>query len=140
MNLESLKVADVITEPKLHFDVQLAIKPNISIPRGSTVVLGTRLAGGGFIDVRPPEESQGILSNEERLELEPAVDVQNVLESVNALVVDLKISSHAGNLLKIQNRVLKNVSKMSTSSWPKFKIFSPIQTIILHVDEDHSRY
>ena len=58
--------------------------------------LGTRLAGGGFIDVRPPETSQGILSPEEKLELQPVVDVQNVLESVNQLVVDLqKISAHA---------------------------------------------
>ena len=94
--LGTVESIEVITEPNLHFDVQLAIKPNISIPRGSSVVLGTRLAGGGFIDVRPPDSSQGLLSPDEKLELQPAVDVQNVLESVNQLVVDLQnISSHA---------------------------------------------
>ena len=128
---------DVITEPKLHFDVQLAIKSNISIPRGSNVVLGTRLAGGAFIDVRPPEESQGVLSTDEKLELQPAVDVQNLLESVNGLVVDLqKISSHARHFVEDPEQgVEKRLKDVDVILAQIQNILTDTNNTILHVDE-----
>jgi ABC-type transporter Mla subunit MlaD len=87
---------EVETKPTLKFDVLLAIRPEIPIPSGSRVVLGTRLAGGAVIDIRPPQEPSFAITTEEHLVLTPVADVQELLETVALVLEDVQVITARG--------------------------------------------
>jgi phospholipid/cholesterol/gamma-HCH transport system substrate-binding protein len=80
---------EVFTKPELHFSFELSIRKDIPIPKGSKAVLATRLAGGGVIDIRAPEDPGPPMSTDEHLVLEPPTDVQNLIETAGIMMEDL---------------------------------------------------
>lgn len=92
------KVSSIIVElePALHFEVELSLQPDIPIPKDSKVLLGSRLAGGGIIDIQPPKEMRELLQEEEHLVLTPATDVQDLLETAEIILKDIEVMTSRG--------------------------------------------
>jgi ABC-type transporter Mla subunit MlaD len=95
-NIGSVGNIEVFTEPDLHFEVALALRPEIPIPSGSIVLLGSRLAGGGIIDVQPPEEPSFPLEVGSHLTLTPVTDVQELLETAELVLKDIQVITAKG--------------------------------------------
>lgn len=83
-------------EPSLHFEVELSLQPDIPIPQDSKVLLGSRLAGGGIIDIQPPKEMGALLEEKEHLVLTPATDVQDLLETAEVILKDIEVMTRRG--------------------------------------------
>ena len=86
----------VFTDPELHFEVALEVRPDIPIPSESTVVLGSRLAGGGIINIHPPDKPTTPIAPETHLEVTPATDVQELLETVELVLEDVQVITKRG--------------------------------------------
>ncbi len=87
---------DVLYEPSLRFEVEMSVKPEIPIPLGVTPQMGTRLAGGGLINLVPPTEIDGFLDQNARLTLMPSTDIQSLLDSADSILKDLAIVTQRG--------------------------------------------
>lgn len=92
------KVSNIVVglEPSLHFEVELSLQPDIPIPKASKVLLGSRLAGGGIIDIQPPKEMKELLSENEHLVLTPATDMQDLLETAEVILKDIEVMTRRG--------------------------------------------
>jgi len=86
----------VFTEPDLHFEVELSVRPEIPIPLGSRVLLGSRLAGGGIINIQPPDQPTPPIPTRSHLELTAATDVQELLETVELVLEDIQVMTKRG--------------------------------------------
>ncbi len=95
-NIGSVGNIEVFTQPDLHFEVALALRPEIPIPSGSIVLLGSRLAGGGIIDIQPPEEPSEPLEVGSHLTLTPVTDVQELLETAELVLKDIQVITAKG--------------------------------------------
>ena len=87
---------EVLYEPSLRFEVQMSLKPEVPIPLGVTPQMGTRLAGGGLINLVPPETITGFLESNARLTLEPSTDIQSLLDSADSILKDLAVMTKKG--------------------------------------------
>jgi ABC-type transporter Mla subunit MlaD len=92
------RVTDITAEidPRLRFEVELALLPNIPIPKDSKVLLGSRLAGGGIIDIQPPEEIGELLAEGEHLILTPVTSVQDLLGTAEGILKDIAVMTKRG--------------------------------------------
>ena len=126
-------------EPSLNFKVELVVNKKIRIPRGSEVVLGSRLAGGAEIVIRPPEESEAYMQPREYLTLTPSTDVQDVLKMVSLVLEDVQVITSRGRefiedpnqglelRLKAVDKVLAEVSTLLVES---VSLIKKLQSII----------
>lgn len=87
---------DVSYDPSLTFEVEMALKPEVPIPQGSVAQLGTKLAGGGVINLVPPSYIDGFLEPGSTLSLIPSTDIQSLLESADSILKDLAIMTERG--------------------------------------------
>ncbi len=87
---------EVLYEPSLRFEVEMSVKPEIPIPLGVTPQMGTRLAGGGLINLVPPENIDGFLEDNARLTLMPSTDIQSLLDSADSILKDLAVMTKRG--------------------------------------------
>ena len=87
---------DVSYDPSLTFEVEMALKPEVPIPAGSVAQLGTKLAGGGIINLVPPSYIDGFLEPGSTLSLIPSTDIQSLLESADSILKDLAIMTERG--------------------------------------------
>ena len=71
--------------------MEMALKPEVPIPSGVVAQLGTKLAGGGVINLVPPAYINGFLKPGSTLSLIPSTDIQSLLESANSILKDLAI-------------------------------------------------
>ena len=87
---------DVSYDPSLTFEVEMALKPEVPIPSGVVAQLGTKLAGGGVINLVPPAYIDGFLEPGSTLSLIPSTDIQSLLESADSILKDLAIITERG--------------------------------------------
>ena len=87
---------EVLYQPSLRFEVQMSLKPEVPIPLGVTPQMGTRLAGGGLINLVPPETITGFLPNNARLTLESSTNIQSLLDSADSILKDLAVMTDKG--------------------------------------------
>jgi ABC-type transporter Mla subunit MlaD len=83
-------------EPRLRFEVELGLLPDIPIPKNSEVLLGSRLAGGGIIDIQPPEEIGELLAEGEHLILTPVTSIQDLLGTAEGILKDIAVMTKRG--------------------------------------------
>lgn len=83
-------------EPRLRFEVELGLLPDIPIPKNSEVLLGSRLAGGGIIDIQPPEEIGELLAEGEHLVLTPVTSIQDLLGTAEGILKDIAVMTKRG--------------------------------------------
>ena len=96
---------DVSYDPSLTFEVEMALKPEVPIPSGVVAQLGTKLAGGGVINLVPPAYIDGFLEPGSTLSLTPA-QTFNLCWKVQTASSKIWQSSRreVESLLKIQNK------------------------------------
>ena len=87
---------EVLYKPSLRFEVTMSLKPEVPIPLGVIPQMGTRLAGGGLINLVPPERITGFLESNARLTLEPSTDIQSLLDSADSILKDLAVMTKRG--------------------------------------------
>ena len=87
---------DVSYDPSLTFEVEMELKPEVPIPSGVVAQLGTKIAGGGIINLVPPAYIDGFLEPGSTLSLIPSIDVQSLLESADSILKDLAIITERG--------------------------------------------
>ena len=87
---------DVSYDPSLTFEVEMALKPEVPIPSGVVAQLGSKLAGGGVINLVPPSYIDGFLEPGSTLSLIPSTDIQSLLESADSILKDLAIMTERG--------------------------------------------
>ncbi|MBM74280.1 MAG: hypothetical protein CMK59_02665 [Proteobacteria bacterium] len=95
-SIGSVAAIQVEYEPNLSFKVEMAVNKKVRIPRGSEVVLGTRLAGGAEIVISPPKESDAFMQPKEYLVLRSSTDVQDVLKTVSLVLEDIQVITSRG--------------------------------------------
>ena len=95
-NLGKVSEINVHYEPTLAFDVRLSLKQEVKIPNDVTVQLGTRLAGGGLINLIPPDTISGYLEPGAQMVLQPSTDIQSLLDSADSILKDLAIITERG--------------------------------------------
>jgi phospholipid/cholesterol/gamma-HCH transport system substrate-binding protein len=72
-------------EPRLRFEVELGLLPDIPIPKNSEVLLGSRLAGGGEL-----------LAEGEHLILTPVTSIQDLLGTAEGILKDIAVMTKRG--------------------------------------------
>ena len=95
-NVGKVTAIDVLYEPSLRFEVEMSLKPEVPIPQNVTPQMGTRLAGGGLINLLPPTDIDGYLEQGARLTLVPSTDIQSLLDSADSILKDLAIITERG--------------------------------------------
>jgi ABC-type transporter Mla subunit MlaD len=92
------QVQDIVVhvEPSLSFEITLSVKPEIQIPIDSTASTGTRLAGGGLINIVPPPTIHGFIEEGSHISLQPAIDVQKLLDTAESILEDISVMTQRG--------------------------------------------
>ncbi len=79
----------VITEPSLHFELEIAVRRDVPVPKGTKVVIATKSLGGArYLVLTPPAKAAGELPEGSRLRAEPQADFQQVLTTAQAALAD----------------------------------------------------
>lgn len=92
------QVQDIVVhvDPSLSFEITLSIKPEIQIPSDSIASTGTRIAGGGLINIIPPENIHGFIEEGSHISLTPAIDLQKLLNTAEGILQDISVMTQRG--------------------------------------------
>lgn len=87
--LGTVRKVTVITRPRLSFELEIAIRRDVPIPRGTRVVIATRSLGGArVLQLVLPARSVEELPEGSRLSAEPQADLQQVLTLAQKAMTD----------------------------------------------------